>query len=69
MMGVKTLYSENVVPMGYQAIGNNLYQNDKVLPLVYATSNSYDVVQFDRLDYPQTLDTIYNKCGCCRRSE
>ena len=60
MMGVKTLYSENVVPMGYQAIGNNLYQNDKVLPLVYATSNSYDVVQFDRLDYPQTLDTIYN---------
>lgn len=60
MMGVKTIYSENVVPIGYRQIDENLYQNEDVLPIVYATSNSYDEKDFDQLSFPMTLDTIYN---------
>lgn len=60
MMGVKTIYSENVVPIGYQNIDENLYQNEDVLPIVYATNNTYNVDQFDQLQFPSTLDTIYN---------
>ena len=60
MMGVKTLYSENVVPIGYTPSGDNLYQNDDVLPLVYATSDTYSVKKFEQLTFPTTLDTLYN---------
>lgn len=60
MMGVKTIYSENVVPIGYQQVEENLYQNEDVLPIVYATDDTYDVDQFDQLQFPSTLDTIYN---------
>lgn len=60
LMGVKTIYSEKVVPVGYHSVAQNLYQNNNVLPLVYATSNTYDQHQFDQLKFPYTLDTIYN---------
>lgn len=60
MMAVKTLYSEAVVPIGYEAIGNNLYQNNDVLPLVYATNNTYSLKAFKHLTFPKTLDTLYN---------
>lgn len=60
LLGVKTIYSEDVVPIGYNQIKTNLYENNNVLPLVYATSNSYDNKQFNELQFPNTLDTIYN---------
>lgn len=60
LLGVKTIYSEDVVPIGYNQIKTNLYENNNVLPLVYATSNSYDNKQFNELQFPDTLDTIYN---------
>ena len=60
LLGVKTVYSEDVVPIGYNQIDKNLYENNNVLPLVYATSNSYDNKQFNELQFPDTLDTIYN---------
>ena len=46
--------------IGYNQIKTNLYENNNVLPLVYATSNSYDNKQFNELQFPDTLDTIYN---------
>ena len=60
MMGVKTIYSEEIVPIGYQKIGNNLYENNDVLPIIYATSDTYSEEKFDELAFPATLDTIYN---------
>lgn len=60
LLGVKTLYSEEAVPIGYDQIDKNLYENNNVLPLVYATSDSYDEKQFNELQFPATLDTIYN---------
>lgn len=60
MMGVKKIYSEKVVPIGYQEVETNVYQNNDVLPLIYASSNIYSQSQFDQLTFPQTLDTLYN---------
>lgn len=60
LLGVKTIYSQNIVPIGYQKIDHNLYQNNHVLPLVYATNDTYSKKTFDQLSFPNTLDTIYN---------
>lgn len=60
MMGVKTIYSEAVVPIGYQKIGKNLYENNDVLPIAYATSDTFSEEKFDEMAFPATLDTIYN---------
>lgn len=60
MMGVKTIYSEKVVPIGYQEIEKNVYQNEDVLPLIYASNELFSYKEFDKLSFPQTLDTLYN---------
>ncbi|MFQ6792638.1 MAG: YfhO family protein [Thomasclavelia sp.] len=59
-MGVKTIYSTKAVPIGYQKIDDNLYQNNNVLPIIYATNDTYDLQAFDKLQFPMTLDTLYN---------
>lgn len=60
LMGVKTIYSERVIPIGYKEVDKNIYQNNDVLPIVYASSNTYNNDDFDKLAFPKTLDTIYN---------
>ncbi|WP_279160653.1 YfhO family protein [Thomasclavelia cocleata] len=60
MMGVKTIYSENIVPIGYQEIEKNVYQNKDVLPLIYASNDLFSYKEFEKLSFPQTLDTLYN---------
>lgn len=60
MMSVKTIYSEKIVPIGYQEIEKNVYQNNDVLPLIYASNDIYSENEFDKLNFPETLDTIYN---------
>lgn len=60
MMSVKTIYSEKVVPIGYQEIEENVYQNEDVLPLIYASDNLYSQKDFEKIPFPQNLDTIYN---------
>lgn len=60
MMGVETIYSEKVVPIGYQEVEKNVYQNKDVLPLIYASNNIYSYKEFEKLSFPQTLDTLYN---------
>ena len=37
-----------------------MYQNNDVLPLIYASSDIYSEDEFDKLTFPKTLDTIYN---------
>lgn len=60
MMGVKTIYSENVVPIGYQEIEKNVYQSEDILPLIYASNDLFSNKEFENLSFPQTLDTLYN---------
>ena len=38
-MGVKYLYSSYDPGLGYESIGNNMYMNDDVFPMLYASNN------------------------------
>lgn len=63
-MGVKTIYTNTKIPIGYEVIGKNdrvsIAQNNNVLPIAYATSQLIEEESFDKLAYPYSLDTIYN---------
>lgn len=65
LMGVKYLYSnKSNIPIGYKVVeeSNNIriLENNNVKPLAYATNNLFNEKAFDKLNYPYTLDTIYN---------
>lgn len=69
LMGVRYLETHaDKVPYGYQVLkkrsdenGNYvLAENPDVLPIAYASYNLLGEEQFDRLNYPYTLDTIAN---------
>lgn len=59
-MGVKYIYSTDQVPIGYQQIAKNIYQNDQVLPLFYGTSSLTDEKIFHKLKYPYHIATLLN---------
>lgn len=63
-MGVQTIYTNTKIPIGYEIIGKNghvtIAQNKNVLPIAYATNQLINEEDFDKLTYPNTLDTIYN---------
>lgn len=64
LMGVSTIYSNNVIPIGYNVIDQNeqimIARNENVLPIAYATNDLFGEEAFNKLKYPYTLDTIYN---------
>lgn len=64
LMGVKTIYTNTKIPIGYEVIEQNdnvtIVQNNDVLPIAYTTNQLMNVEDFDKLTYPYTLDTIYN---------
>lgn len=64
MMGVTTIYTKQLMPIGYQAVKQNqdiiIAENQNVLPIAYATNQVMNEADFDKLSYPFTLDTIYN---------
>ena len=57
-MGVKYIYSETEVPVGYQKIGKNLYQNNNVLPMIYGTDQVLNEKEFDGLLYPYNVGAL-----------
>lgn len=64
LMGVSTIYTHTKIPVGYEVIAQNkkntIIENKEVLPIAYATNQLFSEENFDKLDYPYTLDTIYN---------
>lgn len=59
-MGVKYLYSNYAPGLGYVSLGNNVYVNDDVFPMFYATNNILSENEFDNYDYPYTLELLLN---------
>lgn len=59
-MGVKYIYSSSTVPVGYSKIGNNVYVNQDVLPVLYGTDKLVNEKTFDKLYYPYNIGTLLN---------
>lgn len=64
MMSVDTLITKDKKTVGYSLIDQQkkykLYQSQDVMPIAYASHNLYNEKQFTKLNFPQTLDTLYN---------
>ena len=59
-MGVKYLYSDYDPGLGYESIGNNMYVNDDVFPMLYASNNILNEKDFDSYEYPNYLELLLN---------
>lgn len=59
-MGVKYIYSNKFVPVGYQPIDNYVYVNEDVFPVFYGTSQLTNKKMFKQLSYPYNLGTLLN---------
>ncbi len=57
-MGVKYLYSDYDVGLGYQKINDITYVNNNTLPLIYATSHIINEDEFDLYDYPYQKELL-----------
>lgn len=51
-MGVKYLNSDYDPGLGYTKIGDNVYVNENVFPMFYATNNILSEREFDKYNYP-----------------
>ena len=66
LMGVRYIQTtKEQLPAGYQIKaeknGHVLAENDQVLPLAYGSTSLISEASFDRLTYPQNLDTLVNR--------
>lgn len=66
LMGVRYIQTnDDKIPAGYQVLsqkGNQvLAENDQVLPLAYGSTALMSEASFDRLSYPENLDTLTNR--------
>lgn len=56
--------SSDNVPIGYTKIKSenniNLYQNENILPIAYASNKVMSQREFENLTYPETLDALLN---------
>lgn len=55
-MGVKYLYSEEDLGLGYTKIKDNLYQNNLALPIIYGTSTLSSLTDYNKYIFPYNLD-------------
>ena len=65
-MGVRYIQTKaDKVPAGYTALqeksGHILAENKNVLPIAYGSTALLSESDYDKLSYPQTLDTITNR--------
>ena len=64
LMSVDSVVSKKKIE-GYQKVdeinGLKLYQSQDVKPIAYATNQLYSQNQFQKLEYPYTLDTLYHQ--------
>ena len=62
--GTRYLISSNAPLIGYRpikTIGNTtLYENEDVLPIIYASNKIMSKKEFDDLDYPNQIDALLN---------
>lgn len=59
-MGVKYIYSEGAIPIGYKKISNHIYENENSLPLFYGSSSLTNEKLFKKLSYPYNIGTLLN---------
>ena len=63
-MGIKYIMNSKQPDIGYELITNqekiNIYKNDYTFPLGYASSNLLNIQDFERIEYPYTLDYLLN---------
>lgn len=59
-MGVKYIYSDSFVPVGYHRVGDSIYRNEDVFPMFYGTSQLLNQELFLQLQYPYNLETLLN---------
>lgn len=59
-MGVKYIYSDSFVPVGYQRLNDNVFVNEDVNPVFYGTHQLITEKLFDQLPYPYNLGTLLN---------
>lgn len=57
-MGIKYIYSEDQVPIGYEKIAKNFYKNDNVLPIFYGTNKITNEEEFSKLAYPENIEKL-----------
>lgn len=57
-MGIKYIYSEDQVPIGYEKIAKNFYKNDNVLPIFYGTNKITNEEEFSKLAYPDNIEKL-----------
>lgn len=57
-MGVKYLNSSYDPGLGYEKIGENMYINNSVFPMFYATSNILNEKEFDDYGYPYQTELL-----------
>lgn len=64
MMSINTIMTQKKIPVGYSLLDKKnkyqLYQNQNVMPLAYASDCLYNEEKFQKLNFPQSLDTLYN---------
>ena len=66
LMGVRYIQTKaDKVPAGYKTLlekdGHILAENSNVLPIAYGSTALMTESEYDKLSYPQTLDTITNR--------
>lgn len=59
-MGVKYIYSDSIVPVGYKKIDDHIYINNNVLPVFYGNSSLTSDKIFNKLSYPYNISTLLN---------
>ena len=64
MLGIKNIITTNKVPVGYTCSDKqgkyNYCRNEDVMPIAYATNQTINQQDFQKLSFPYTLDTIHN---------
>lgn len=59
-MGNKYLYSTNNQMYGYEEIEDNIYKNEDVFPMGYATYQIMSLDYYEKLKYPYTTEALLN---------
>lgn len=57
-MGVKYIYSPDIVPIGYHKLKDNIYVNDNVIPMFYGTNKITNEQEFTKINYPNNIENL-----------
>ncbi len=58
-MGAKYMYSTSDM-LGYKKVSEHVYKNENVLPIIYGTDKIINEKEFDKLEYPYTLEALFS---------